>query len=79
MRLEQLKYLVDVAQTHSITNTAQHFFITQQAISSSLKQLEEEFCATLLNRHSFGVTLTEQGKVVVDFAQRVIADFDKTF
>lgn len=79
MRLEQLKYLVDVAQTHSITNTAQHFFITQQAISSSLKQLEEEFCATLLNRHSSGVTLTEQGKVVVDFAQRVIADFDKTF
>lgn len=79
MRLEQLKYLVDVAQTHSITNTAQHFFITQQAISSSLKQLEKEFCATLLNRHSSGVTLTEQGKVVVDFAQRVIADFDKTF
>ena len=79
MRLEQLKYLVDVAQTHSITNTAQRFFITQQAISSSLKQLEEEFCATLLNRHSSGVTLTEQGKVVVDFAQRVIADFDKTF
>ena len=79
MRLEQLKYLVDVAQTHSITNTAQRFFITQQAISSSLKQLEEEFCATLLNRHSSGVTLTEQGKVGVDFAQRVIADFDKTF
>ena len=79
MRLEQLKYLIDVSQTHSITNTAQHFFITQQAVSTNLKQLEEEFCATLLNRHSSGVTLTEQGKFVVEFAQRVIADFNQTF
>ena len=40
MRLDQLKYLVDIAQTGSITSTSQRFFVTQQAVSKSIKQLE---------------------------------------
>ena len=42
MRLDQLKYLVDIAQTGSITSTSQRFFVTQQAVSKSIKQLETE-------------------------------------
>ena len=42
MRLEQLKCLVDIAQTGSITGTAQRMYATQQAVSKSIKQLEKE-------------------------------------
>ena len=37
MRLEQLKCLLDIAHTGSITNTAQRLFISQQAVSKSIK------------------------------------------
>lgn len=78
MRLEQLQYLLDIVETHSITNTAQRFFVTQQAVSSSLKQLENEMGAQLLNRCPSGVTLTKQGELAVGFAKRVMADFEQT-
>lgn len=78
MRLEQLKYLLDIVQTHSITATAQRFFVTQQAVSSSLKQLENEMGAILLERKSSGVTLTKQGEMAVAFAQRTLNDFEQT-
>lgn len=50
MRTEQLQYLMDILKTGSINKTAQHFFISQQAVSNSLKQLENELGCTLLNR-----------------------------
>lgn len=78
MRLEQLQYLLDIRHTQSITNTAQRFFVTQQAVSSSLKQLEGEMGATLLDRRPAGVTLTIQGQLAVGFAERVLADFEQT-
>ena len=42
MRLEQLQCLLDVAQTGSLTSTAKRLFVSQQAVSKSIKQLEEE-------------------------------------
>lgn len=78
MRLEQLQYLVDVADTHSITRTAQNFFISQQACSNSLKQLENEMNAIFLKRLPSGVVLTEQGKEMVAFAQRMLDELAQT-
>lgn len=40
MRIEQLRYLSDIQNTHSISKTAKRFFVSQQAMSNSLKQLE---------------------------------------
>lgn len=77
MRLEQLQYLVAIAQNHSFTLTAERYFITQQAISKSLKQLEVEIGAVLLERHSSGVTLTKQGQIALEFAQKVLNDFNQ--
>lgn len=57
MRTEWLIYLDDISKTHSITQTAQRFFISQQALSFSIKKLEEEFGTTLLNRTNHGATL----------------------
>ena len=42
MRTEQLKYLVDVAETGSMNKTAERLFVSPQAVSKAIKQLEEE-------------------------------------
>lgn len=78
MRFDQLEYLVDIESSRSITITAQRFFVTQQAVSNNIKQLEEEVGATLLVRNPHGVMLTSQGSLLADFAKRVLRDYQET-
>ncbi|MBQ5863037.1 MAG: LysR family transcriptional regulator [Peptococcaceae bacterium] len=76
MRLEQLQCLLDVAQTGSLTSTAKRLFVSQQAVSKSIKQLEEELGVTILTRTKTGVTFTEEGIAVMEFARKVLAEQD---
>ena len=77
MRLEQLKCLLDIAHTGSITNTAQRLFISQQAVSKSIKQLERELGLELLIRTKTGVTLTNAGEEVVRYAENMLNEGEK--
>ena len=77
MRLEQLKCLLDIAHTGSITNTAQRLFISQQAVSKSIKQLERELGLELLIRTKTGVTLTDAGEEVVRYAENMLLEGEK--
>jgi len=80
LRIEQLRCIADIAETGSLTATAQRQFITQQAVSKMVKQLEKELDATLLIRTRTGVAFTEIGKELVAFAQNVLveeAEFQK--
>lgn len=76
MRMEQLRCLLDVAQTGSLTSTAKRLFVSQQAVSKSIKQLEEELGVTILTRTKTGVTFTEEGIAVMEFARKVLAEQD---
>lgn len=78
MRLEQLEYLVDIYKTKSMTVTAERFFVSQQAVSNNIKLLEKEVGTTLLIRNPHGVNLTPDGKMLVDFAERTLKDFQET-
>ncbi|MBQ3205000.1 MAG: LysR family transcriptional regulator, partial [Peptococcaceae bacterium] len=59
MRMEQLKYLVDIAETKSMSKTAERMFVSPQAVSQSIKQLETELDTELLVRTNMGVLLTK--------------------
>ncbi|MBQ2777780.1 MAG: LysR family transcriptional regulator, partial [Peptococcaceae bacterium] len=43
MRIEQLEYLAAIHQYHSMSLAGKKIHISQQAISTAIKQLEEEF------------------------------------
>lgn len=77
MRLEQLKYLVDIAQSKSISKTAEKFFLSSQAVSKSIKQLEQELDTDLLVRTSMGVALTKVGEEIVVQAKRMLEEEQK--
>lgn len=62
MKIEQLYYLEDISKTQSITQSAQRFFLSQQASSYSIAKLEEEFSCPLIERSNKGVVLTPQGE-----------------
>lgn len=62
MKIEHLYYLEDIAKTHSITQSAQRFFLTQQGMSCAIAKLEEEFSCTFVERSNKGAYLTKQGE-----------------
>ncbi len=59
--LSQYKVFHTVASFGNISKAADMLFISQPAISKSLKQLEESLGVRLFNRNSRGVSLTEEG------------------
>lgn len=77
MRMEQLRCLADIAQTGSLTRTAQRLYVSQQAISKSMKQLEQELGIEILVRTNMGVQITPAGQKVVAFAQTVLSEEEK--
>ena len=76
MRIEQLRYLSDIQNTHSISKTAKRFFVSQQAMSNSLKQLESELKITLLERSASGVILTEHAEALLKYANPFLHNYD---
>ena len=72
VRIEQLKCLVDVAETKSMSKTAERLFVSPQAVSKSIKQLEEELDAELLVRTNQGVALTKIGEEVLAHAKQML-------
>lgn len=78
MRLEQLQYLIDIEQTRSFTHTAERFFVTQQTVSASIKNLESELGGTLINRNSSGLSFTPAGKIALNFARQVLIELEET-
>ena len=64
MRIEQLKYFVEIARTGSITAAADNLFISQQSLCTSLNRLEKEIGLKLFNRTKRGTTLTQDGQIL---------------
>ena len=58
MTLQQLKYLVTVAECKNITEAAEKLFISQPSLSASLHNLEEEMGVTAFVRSNKGVAVT---------------------
>ena len=76
MRMEQLKYLAEIAKTGTISGAAKNLYVSQQAVSFSMKQLEEELGVELLVRGASGVTFTTIGHEVAEFARQVMHQHD---
>ena len=59
----------------SISKAADALFISQPAITKSIKKLENDLEITLFNRSPKGVTLTENGKVFYEFVKNGVESF----
>ena len=61
MRIQQLKYILKVAEVGSITEAAKILFISQPSLSNSIKETEKEAGITIFHRSRTGITLTKDG------------------
>jgi DNA-binding transcriptional LysR family regulator len=76
MDLLQLEHFVAVAEEHTFTRGAERVCRTQSAVSQSIKKLEDEIGAPLFARDLHDVSLTEAGKVLVEYARRMLRERD---
>ena len=74
MRFEQLEYLVSIAETKSFSAAAQKLFVTQQAVSVSMKQLEQETGQQLFIKENNKTELTLAGEKLLEFARKTLLE-----
>ena len=72
MTLQQLKYIITIAETGSITMAAQRLFIAQPSLSKSVAELEKEMGITIFNRSNRGVYLSEDGTKFLSYARQIV-------
>src|SRR5262245_61056725 len=70
--LAQLEIFLSIADEKSFSRAAEKMLRTQPALSIAIKRLEEELGETLFDRSSKSGTMTEAGKILYSYAQKMI-------
>lgn len=76
MTLQQLTYLVTVADCGNITEAAEQLFISQPSLSAAIQNLEKEMQVTAFIRSNKGVVLTREGEELLSFARMLLEQAD---
>ena len=69
VKLESYRVFKEVAEVGNITAAAQALYISQSAVSQSIKQLENDLQTRLFSRNSRGVTLTAAGRMLYEYVR----------
>lgn len=72
MTLQQLRYIVTIAETGNITEAARRLFVSQPNLTNSVHDLETEFQLTIFNRTNKGVTLSSDGETFLSYARQIL-------
>src|SRR5690625_4752863 len=77
MELQQLRYVLAVAETGSFTRAAQQCFVVQSALSHQIATLERELGLKLFARSSRRVELTAAGQAFLPSARQTLDSADR--
>ena len=76
MTLQQLRYLIAIAEYGSINAAAHNLYASQSNLSTAIKELESELGITIFTRSNRGVVLTNDGTELLGYARQVIEQAD---
>ena len=72
MTLQQLKYIVTIAEKGTISEAAKALFISQPSLTNSLKELENELQITIFHRTNKGIIISNEGDEFLGYARQVL-------
>ena len=73
MDLDNLRTFIEVAKLGNFSRAAEKVLRSQPAVSSQIRQLEQEYGQRLFDRNAKSVRLTPAGEIVLDYAQQLLA------
>jgi len=76
MTLQQLRYVIEIATSGSMTAAAQRLYMAQSSLSKAVSDLEQEMGVTIFERSATGVTLTDDGERFLVYARQVVESAD---
>lgn len=72
MTLQQLKYIVAVAETGNITEAAGRLFVSQPSLTNAIRELESEMQITIFRRTNKGVVVSNEGELFLSYARQIL-------
>lgn len=77
MELLYLKYFKSVAETLNYTQAAENLYISQPALSMTIKKLEKELNTELFIKKGRNIILTENGKLLLKSVNRIFNELER--
>ena len=62
MTLQQLRYVIQAADSRSMNEAAKKLFVSQPNLSATVREVEEELGITVFMRNNRGITVTAEGE-----------------
>lgn len=72
MTLQQLRYVVTVAEVGTITEAANKLYISQPSLTNAIHELEKEMNIIIFNRTNKGISLSKEGDIFLGYARQVL-------
>ena len=76
MNITQIKYVLEVAGASSMREASKKLYVSQPALSSSIRELEEELGILLFERSNKGISLTDAGREFIVYAKKVVSQYE---
>jgi DNA-binding transcriptional LysR family regulator len=76
MTIVQLKYAITIANSTSMREAAGKLFISQPALSATIRELEEELGIKIFDRNNKGITLTQQSSEFLAYAKQAVSQYE---
>lgn len=73
MNYHHLRYFREVAREGNLTRTAERMNLSQSALSSQIRTLEDRLGHSLFDRVGRRLELTEVGRITLDYADRIFS------
>lgn len=72
MTLQQLRYVIAIAQKGTISEVSKELFVSQPSLTNAVKELEKEMNITIFDRTNKGVVVSKEGEVFLGYARQIL-------
>ena len=76
MNINQLKYVLEIAASSSMREASTKLYISQPALSASIRELEEELGILIFERTNKGISLTDAGREFLSYAKKTVGQYE---
>ena len=76
MTIIQLKYVIALANSASMREAASRLYVSQPALSSTIKELEEEINVQIFERSNKGISVTDEGREFLSYAKQAVSQYE---
>lgn len=75
MNITQLKYVLEVAGSSSMREASTKLYVSQPALSASIRELEDEIGILIFERTNKGISLTDDGREFLTYAKKAVGQY----